>query len=113
MLQWRACPLAFTPMPVEEAALPAYLVDHYSWAYLRPRSLRLLDRHFVVNGILWGNYRRLVRSVCCEFGAGERVLQASSAYGDLSSCLASTVGDSGFLDVIDVAPVQVEHCRRK
>lgn len=95
------------------AALPDYLVDTYAWAYLRPRSLQLLDRHLVVNGILWGNYRRLVRAACSEFAIGDRVLQAASVYGNLSSCLAQQIGEEGFLDVIDVAPLQVAHCRRK
>lgn len=95
------------------ATLPDYLVDTYSWAYLRPRSLRLLDRHLVINGILWGNYHGLVRAVCTEFARGDHILQAASVYGNLSSCLADTVGDEGFLDVIDVAPIQVAHCRQK
>jgi SAM-dependent methyltransferase len=95
------------------ATLPNYLVDTYSWAYLRPRSLRLLDRHLVVNAILWGNYHGLVRAACGEFARGDRVLQAASAYGNLSSSLATRVGDEGFLDVVDIAPLQVVHCRRK
>lgn len=94
-------------------ALPDYLVRTYAWAYLHPRSLRLLDRNLVVNGILWGNYRGLVRAACDEFARGERVLQAASVYGDLSCRLATRLGAQGFLDVIDVAPLQVEHCRRK
>ena len=94
-------------------ALPAYLVDTYSWAYLRPRSLRLLDRHFVVNGILWGNYRRLVAWACEEFSEGDRLLQAASVYGNLSRRLAERVGPRGSLDVIDIAPLQVAHCSRK
>jgi len=93
--------------------LPDYLVDTYSWAYLRPRSLRLLDRRAVVNGILWGNYRRLVAWACREFSEGDRLLQAASVYGNLSIQLANRVGARGSLDVIDIAPVQVEHCRRK
>ncbi len=95
------------------ATLPHYLVETYSWAYLRPRNLRLLDRHLVVNAILWGNYHGLVRAVCGEFARGDRVLQAASVYGNLSSCLATRVGDEGFLDIVDVAPLQVAHCRRK
>jgi len=97
----------------EVPPLPSYLVDTYSWAYLRPRSLHLLDRHLVVNGILWGNYHALVRAACREFAKGDHVLQAASVYGNLSSRLATQVGADGFLDVIDVAPVQVAHCRRK
>ena len=95
------------------AALPDYLVETYSWAYLRPRSLRLLDRHVVVNSILWGNYQSLVRAACAQFAPGDCILQAASVYGDLSSRLADRIGDHGFLDVIDVAPLQVAHCRRK
>lgn len=98
---------------VEAAVLPDYLVDTYSWAYLRPRSLHLLDRHIVVNSILWGNYRRLVKAACNEFASGDRVLQAASVYGNLSSRLAERIGERGFLDVIDIAPLQVAHCRRK
>lgn len=101
------------PLHAEGPPLPAYLVDTYSWAYLRPRSLRLLDRHLVVNGILWGNYHALVRAACREFAKGEHVLQAASVYGNLSSRLATQVGADGFLDIIDVAPLQVAHCRRK
>ena len=101
------------PLHAELPPLPAYLVDTYAWAYLRPRSLRLLDRHLVVNGILWGNYHALVRAACREFARGDHVLQAASVYGNLSSRLATQVGADGFLDIIDVAPVQVAHCRRK
>jgi ubiquinone/menaquinone biosynthesis C-methylase UbiE len=104
---------ALKPRPDCAAPLPDYLVETYSWAYLRPRNLRLLDRPAIVNSILWGNYRRLVRAACDEFAPGDRVLQAASVYGDLSSRLASQVGSEGHLDVIDIAPIQVEHCRRK
>ncbi|MGH8136336.1 MAG: rhodoquinone biosynthesis methyltransferase RquA, partial [Steroidobacteraceae bacterium] len=90
---------------IAQPALPDYLVDTYAWAYLRPRSLHLLDRHFVVNGILWGNYRSLAAWACAHFSAGDRLLQAASVYGDLSARLAERVGASGFLDVIDIAPL--------
>ena len=98
---------------IADPALPDYLVDTYSWAYLRPRSLHVLDRHFVVNGILWGNYRRLVAWACEHFSAGDRLLQAASFYGNLSVRLAERIGASGFLDGIDIAPLQVNHCRQK
>lgn len=109
-------PVLQSPDPAPAAkpiALPDYLVDTYSWAYLRPRSLQLLDRHLVVNAILWGNYRRLVRSACVQFHPGERVLQAASVYGNLSGRLSRRLGAGGRLEVIDIAPLQVEHCRRK
>lgn len=93
--------------------LPDYLVDTYTWAYLKPSSLLFLDNTFVVTAILWGNLNRLIRVNCAELKPGQRVLQAASVYGRYSSDLADTVGPSGRLDVIDVAPLQVAHCRRK
>ena len=93
--------------------LPDYLVKTYSWAYLRPSSLVVFDNPLVTTAILWGNLPRLVRLACTEFANGQRILQAANAYGTLSTELAETVGNTGRLDVIDIAPVQVEHCQRK
>lgn len=93
--------------------LPEYLVNTYTWAYLRPASLVLLDNAAVVGTILWGNYRRLVDAACGEFKRGQRVLQAASVYGNLSAELAAIVGVDGRLEVLDIAPLQVAHCRRK
>jgi SAM-dependent methyltransferase len=94
-------------------AIPDYLAQTYTWAYLDPRTVRLLDREIVVNAILWGNYRRLVRAACAEFLPGERVLQAASVYGNQPAMLADRLGPSGQLEVIDVSPLQVENLRRK
>ena len=96
-----------------ESPLPWYLVDTYTWAYLTPASLLLLDNPVVLTAILWGNLPRLVRATCDEFAPGQRVLQAASAYGNLSPSLAERVGPEGRLEVIDIAPLQVEHVRRK
>ena len=93
--------------------LPEYLRKTYTWAYLRPGSLRLLDNSVVVSAILWGNCRRLMRTAFDEFLPGQRVLQAACVYGDFSVELARRVDRHGRLDVIDVAPLQVENCRRK
>ena len=103
-------PVAAAEAPV---AIPDYLARTYTWAYLNPRTLRLLDREFVVNGILWGNYRRLVRAACGQFRAGERVLQAASVYGSQPLRLAERLGPTGELEIIDISALQVEHLRRK
>jgi SAM-dependent methyltransferase len=97
----------------ESPDLPDYLVKTYRWAYLTPISLLLLDNPIVLTAILWGNLPRLVRSACMEFRAGQRILQAASAYGNLSPELAAQVGRSGRLEVIDIAPLQVAHVQRK
>jgi len=93
--------------------IPDYLAKTYTWAYLRPASVALLDNTFVVSAILWGNFRRLVSAACGEFRPGQRILQSASVYGNLSARLADVVGPDGRLEVIDIAPLQVEHCRRK
>jgi hypothetical protein len=93
--------------------VPDYLKDTYTWAYLRPTSVWLLDRPLVVNAILWGNYRRLMRAALAEIRPGQRVYQPACVYGDFSCRVAEALGPDGHLDVGDVAPVQAENCRRK
>ncbi len=93
--------------------LPGYLRDIYSWAYLRRGSVWLLDRLPVVDAILWGNYRRLQRLALAEMRPGQTVLQPACVYGDLSPRIAEFLGPRGRLYVSDVAPIQVENCRRK
>jgi hypothetical protein len=97
----------------EPPRLPDYLVETYTWAYLKPASIVLLDNTLVVTSILWGNFRRLVRAACSEFQPGQRVLQAASVYGSFSADLAEVVGRDGRLDVIDIAPLQVANSRQK
>ena len=93
--------------------LPDYLVKTYTWAYLTPASIVLLDNALVVSSILWGNFRRLVRAACSEFQPGQRVLQAASVYGSFSADLAEVVGREGRLDIVDIAPLQVANSQRK
>ncbi len=93
--------------------VPAYLREIYDWAYLNPRNVGLLDRESVVATILWGNHNRLRRSAFEEIRPGQQVLQSSCVYGDFSPALARQVGPKGRLQVFDVAPIQVERCRRK
>lgn len=94
-------------------AVPAYLRDVYSWAYLDPRNARLLDNEVVVNALLWGNSGRLRRALLSEISTGNRVLQAAHVYGRLVPELAKSVGPAGCLDVIDVAPLQAALGRLK
>ena len=108
--------IGHSPEARRDAALPAipnYLKAVYTWAYLRPASLIMFDHQAVVNAILWGNARRLEDAVLDELTPGQRVLQPACAYGDLSPAIAAFLGPHGWLDVSDVAPVQVENCRRK
>lgn len=96
-----------------DAGVPAYLRDTYTWAYLKPASLAVFDRHWMVNAILLGNYGRLERSVLAELRRGWRVLQPACVYGRFSQALARAVGCDGDLVVADIAPIQADNCRRK
>ncbi len=93
--------------------MPAYLEEVYWWAYLRPASLAVFDHSPIVSAILWGNYNRLKRAALDEIRPGQSVLQPACVYGDFSSDLARLVGGDGRLEVIDVAPLQVDNCRCK
>lgn len=93
--------------------VPAYLKETYTWAYLDPRMVRLLDHNWVVSLILWGWRVRLEATAFAEIQPGQKVLQPACVYGDFSNALARHVGPQGSLVVTDVAPVQVENCRRK
>ncbi|MGF1641805.1 MAG: rhodoquinone biosynthesis methyltransferase RquA [Rhodospirillales bacterium] len=97
----------------ERPKLPDYLINTYTWAYLTPASIALLDNSLVVGSILWGNFRRLVNAACSEFEPGQRVLQAASVYGSFSADLAEVLGPHGRLDIVDIAPLQVDNSRRK
>ena len=110
-LNGTAAPSTLNEAPA--AQLPAYLQEIYSWAYLNPRNVRLLDRELVVSVILWGNHQRLRRAACAELEQGQKVLQPACVYGDFSPALARHLGPEGRLEVIDVAPIQIEGCRRK
>jgi ubiquinone/menaquinone biosynthesis C-methylase UbiE len=94
-------------------AIPGYLQDIYRWAYLDNRNARILDRELIVKAILWGQHRRLQQAAFAEIKPGQQVLQAACVYGEFSPALAQHIGSDGHLEVVDVAAVQVNNCRRK
>jgi SAM-dependent methyltransferase len=93
--------------------IPDYLQKTYRWAYLDRRIARYLDHEVVVKMILWWQHRRLERTAFLEIEPGQRVLQSACVYGNFSPILAERIGPDGWLEVVDVAEVQVENCRRK
>ncbi len=97
-------------------APPAYLLDQYWWAYVHPRAVRLFERQWLVDAILWGNYRRLRDAAIDALGPdfGGRTLQVACAYGDFTGALAARVASRrGNLDVIDALAIQVDNLRAK
>src|SRR5471030_1445640 len=95
--------------------IPAYLQDVYWWAYVHPRAVRLFERQWLVNAILWGNFARLRDAALDALGDSlpGRTLQVACVYGDLTERLASRVAEEGRLDVVDVLPIQLENLERK
>ena len=95
--------------------LPEYLQETYWWAYLHPRAVKFFERQWIVNLILWGNFCRLRDCALNEMGktiAG-RTLQVACVYGDFTSKLAHKLAPDARLDVVDVAPIQLDNLRQK
>ena len=71
------------PVPLV-LGIPHYLRNVYWWAYGHPRAVRLFERDWVVNLILFGNYARLrdaVRARNAPRNArGEALLEAHSLH---------------------------------
>ena len=96
-----------------KAQIPEYLDRIYNWAYLNPKNAKFLDNEFVVRTILWHQHRKLEKAAFAEIEPGQSVLQPACVYGSFSPALADHIGPTGKLEVVDVAEVQVNNCRRK
>ena len=98
------------------ALVPDYLSTHYWWAYIHPKAVKLFERQWLVNLILWGNYARLRDAALAEMGESlsGRTLQVACAYGDLTNRLSqrATIG-GGSIDIVDVLPIQLKNLRGK
>jgi ubiquinone/menaquinone biosynthesis C-methylase UbiE len=97
------------------AAIPAYLHETYWWAYVHPRAVRLFERQWLVNLILWGNFAKLRDAALAELGETlpGRTLQVACVYGDFTPRLSERVPEGASLDVVDVLPIQLANLRRK
>ena len=110
--------MSINPTKLAEAprgAVPSYLTQHYWWAYVHPRAVRFFERQWLVNLILWGNFRRLRDAAIHCFGTPirGRSLQVACVYGDLTRRLLDRHAPTATLDVVDVLPVQLENLARK
>jgi ubiquinone/menaquinone biosynthesis C-methylase UbiE len=99
-----------------EAGIPHYLNTHYWWAYVHPTAVKVFERGWLVNLILWGNYARLRDAAVAELGnhLPGKTLQVACVYGDLTCRLSErSAAGGGTLDVVDVLPIQLTNLRRK
>ncbi len=107
--------------PKESASLsatvpvPEYLQKTYWWAYVHPNAVRVFERQWLVNLILWGNFARLRDAALQELGevVNGKVLQVACVYGNFTEYVVKRLGPQGHLDVIDVAPVQIKNLHAK
>jgi len=98
-----------------DLGIPEYLEETYWWAYLHPKAVSLFERQWLVNLILWGNFSRLRDAALNEIGTkfeGDN-LQVACVYGDFSQQAASRLTTESRLDIVDVAPVQLENVKKK
>ncbi len=96
--------------------IPGYLEETYWWAYLRPNSIRVFEREWLVNMILWGNMHRLTRAVLDEVNPKQTqsILQTACVYGDFSNQLATHIESlQSELHILDVANIQLDNARKK
>jgi ubiquinone/menaquinone biosynthesis C-methylase UbiE len=95
--------------------IPKYLSQTYWWAYLHPAGIRVFERQWLVNLILWGNFARLRDCALDELGhaVDGRILQVACVYGDFTDRIAQRLGPAGHLDVVDVAPMQLKNLTAK
>ena len=109
-------PLAAHPsVVVAPVTVPHYLESTYWWAYTHPNAVRVFERQWLVNLILWGNFSRLRDLALQEMGdvINGDVLQVACVYGNFTEHLVRRLGAQGHLNVIDVAPVQITNLRRR
>ncbi len=103
------------PVAAPRVAVPAYLEELYWWAYVHPNAVRIFERGWLVNLILFGNYARLRNAALGEIGAAAAgaTLQVACVYGDLTPQLRTRIAPGAALHVVDVLPIQLENLRAK
>jgi ubiquinone/menaquinone biosynthesis C-methylase UbiE len=95
--------------------VPRYLQKSYWWAYVHPRAVRVFERQWLVNLILWGNFRRLRDAAIAALGdrLDGRTLQISCVYGDLTRRIAARLARGAQLHVVDVLRIQLDNLEQK
>ncbi|MEY2655404.1 MAG: hypothetical protein RLZZ524_2432 [Pseudomonadota bacterium] len=95
--------------------VPGYLTEVYNWAYVHPRALHVFERQWLVNAILFGNYRHLRDEALAMLGSSlpGRSLQIACVYGDLTPSIVARVPAGSSLTVVDVLPQQLAGLRQK
>jgi ubiquinone/menaquinone biosynthesis C-methylase UbiE len=82
---------------------------------VHPTAVRVFERQWLVNLILWGNFGRLRDAALDALGKrlDGRTLQIACVYGDLTNRLRARLTTRGSLDMVDILRVQLENLARK
>jgi len=93
---------------------PIYLLKHYWWAYLWKPSVKFFDHQLIVNLILFGQYKKLMRETldCLAKTSSEKVLQLTCVYGVLTEKIMQLIKPQ-ILHLTDVSMLQLELTRKK
>jgi ubiquinone/menaquinone biosynthesis C-methylase UbiE len=96
-------------------AIPRYLQQVYWWAYVHPNAVKLFEREWLVNLILFGNYGKLRDAALTELGetVEGKTLQVACVYGNLTPRLRERLAPQASLDVVDILPVQLKNLASK
>jgi ubiquinone/menaquinone biosynthesis C-methylase UbiE len=96
-------------------AVPAYLEETYWWAYTHPNAVRVFERQWLVNLILWGNFAKLRDLALEDMGQviTGQALQVACVYGNFTEHVVRRLGPDAHLNVIDIAPVQIANLHDK
>lgn len=94
--------------------IPVYLARHYWWAYLWPTAVWFFDHQPIINAILFGQYRKLMRAnmAILKKAPDDRTLQLTCVYGELTPKLIDAVSPKS-LHITDAALVQLELAKSK
>lgn len=95
--------------------VPDYLEKTYWWAYTHPNAVRVFERQWLVNLILWGNFSKLRDLALQDMGEviDGQVLQVACVYGNFTEHVVRRLGPNAHLNVIDIAPVQITNLHDK
>lgn len=106
---------AVATVPHLPVVVPDYLEKTYWWAYTHPNAVRIFERQWLVNLILWGNFSRLRDLALQDMGEviHGQVLQVACVYGNLTEHIVRRLDPAAHLSVIDVAPVQIKNLHKK
>lgn len=100
---------------VRSVPMPEYLEKTYWWAYTHPNAVKVFERQWLVNLILWGNFSKLRDLALNDMGhpIHGQVLQVACVYGNFTEHVVRRLAPDAHLSVIDVAPVQIANLHEK